>query len=243
MQNKIFVKLFEDLFTEIIGKIDFKDGKAEKLLKEETGLYEETVLNGVITISWKGNVKLVLNVRQKCMSYYYVTRNDEQVSVSYCTSKFDELFFRNFQKLSNQVDNGDFDLKKNVSDKIAEVVCKRKLTSYMNDTKWKEFLHAMTEEMPLAVPYDYKTLFEEEPEELRLGTAYDEESFNWYHFKSLEWVKVKPKFDKSVHKGKLVDDEIINYDVEAEFVTLMNKYSIPYEYDTKNEVYIIYGYK
>lgn len=101
----------------------------------------------------------------------------------------------------------------------------------------------MTKEMPLAVPYDYKTLFEDEREELLWGTSYDCESFNYYCFKSIEWVKLKPKFLEHVYKGRLIDDDLIPHDVEKEFCTLMNKYNIPYEYDSSEEIYVIYGYK
>lgn len=237
MQSSNFVENFNNLFAEITEKIDFKGGQVEKVI------YETPILTGVIVVCWKRNVKLVLYFTQNRMSSYCVTRNDELVFGSYYVSKFDDAFYRNYQKLVYQIANGDFDFKKTASDRIAEVICKRNLTSYMNDTKWKEFLQVMTEEMSLKVPYDYKTLYEEEPEQLRLGTAYDAESFNWYEFKFLEWVKVKPKFCEYRHRGRLVESEKIFYDVEDEFVGWMNKYSIPYEYDAKDEVYVIYGYK
>ena len=237
MQNSDFIEKFNNLYVEITEKIDFKGARIEKLIQEIPRV------TGVITVCAKRNVKLELYIRQKGMAYYYVTRNGEQVFGSYYVSKFDDAFLKNYQKLVNRVANGDFDYKKTLSDRIAEEVCKRQLTSYMNDTKWKEFLQAMTEEISITLPYAYKTLLEEEPEQLRLGTGYDIESFNWYHFKSLEWVKVKPRFCEYIYKGRLVEDEKIYHDVDAEFVGLMDKYSIPYEYDAKDEVYIIYGYK
>lgn len=101
----------------------------------------------------------------------------------------------------------------------------------------------MTEEMPLAPPYDYKTLFEDEREETYFGTAYDIESFNFYYFRSIEWVKVKPKFSEHIYRGRLIEDEIIEHDVEKEFLALMEKYHIPYVYDNNEGVYVIYGYK
>lgn len=237
MQRVNFIKELDNLFVELEEKIDFKDGQLEKYIKEKP------VLMGIIEAYWKKNVKLALYVRQRGKSYYCVTRNGEAVYGTFYTAKFDDAFFINYQKLVNQVANGDFDFKKNISDKVADVIRERGLTGYMNDTKWEEFLYAMTEEMPIAVPYDYKTLFDEEPEKLRLGTAYDVESFNWYHFKSLEWVKVKPKFYELVYKGRLMENEKIYHDVEAEFLGLMDKYSIYYEYDAEDEVYVIYGYK
>jgi hypothetical protein len=41
----------------------------------------------------------------------------------------------------------------------------------------------------------------------------------------------------------MIKDQIINHDVEDEFLALMKKYHIPYEYDKNGEVYVIYGYR
>lgn len=234
--NQDFIQKFDELLAILEDKIDFKGGQIDKSIQEEP------TLMGIVAVCWKKKIKLVLYVG-KYRLYYYVTRNGEQVSTRYYTTKLDEWFWKNYQNLLNQVKNGDFDYKKTVSDRIAEIVNQRHLTSYMNDTKWKEFLLVMTEKLPLSVPYNYKTLFEKEPEQLYLGTAYDAESFNWYEFKSLEWVKVKPRFYEYVYQGQLLDDNAILHDIEREFLEWMDKFSIPYEYDDKDEVYVIYGYK
>lgn len=107
----------------------------------------------------------------------------------------------------------------------------------------KEFVFAMTQEMPMALPYDYKTLFEDSHEIYYFGTAYDEDSFYFYDFKSIEWVKIKPSWTERINRGQLLDDKIMEYDYEKEFVALMKKYNIPYEYDEMEKVYVIYGYK
>ena len=43
--------------------------------------------------------------------------------------------------------------------------------------------------------------------------------------------------------GRLVEDDKELCDFEEEFLCLMDKYYIPYEYDSENEVYTLYGYK
>ncbi len=148
----------DNFFTAVTGKIDFKNGQIYKRQVNED--------KGILDINWKRNVHLIIQIlRYNGGCYYFVERNEEQVSCSYYGTKLEDSLFKSIQKLVDKIENGDFDFKKTVSEKIAEIICKRQLTSYMNNTKWKEFLD------------------------------------------------------------------------------LMNKYSIPYEYDEADEVYIIYGYK
>lgn len=224
------IQTLQEMKNTILSHIDFKNGAVE----DSDGL--------VLDVRWKGNVHMRFYNRGGWFRYY-VVRNEEPVSPGYTVRRLDERFFKSVGKLVNDIENGCYDQKKTRSEKIAEIVCRRNLTSYMNDTKWKEFLIVMTEEMSAAVPYDYKTLFEDSREELLFGTSYDVESFNWHDFKSLEWVKVKPKFQEHIYQGRMVEDKIIYHDVEDEFLALMKKYHIPCEYDRGREVYVIYGYR
>ncbi|MDE7365262.1 MAG: hypothetical protein K2N27_10370 [Ruminococcus sp.] len=216
----------------IRDNIDFKSGVFQAVDGEKR----------LIDVAWKHNVHYIVDCFNGIL-WDYVTRNGEQVSLQGTTTKKpDEEWLKYTQKLVNQIENGDFNHKKTRSDEIAEIIQKRNLTSYMNNTKWREFVHAMDEEMSVAVPYDLKTLFEDSHDEY-FDTFYDYESFNYYDFKSIEWVKVKPVFSEYKFRGMLIPDEEIAFDVEDEFIMLMKKYSIPYEYDVENKVYIIYGYK
>ena len=231
-----YIQTLKEMKNTIISNINICNGVL-------IGSVENMLTDGiVIDIGWKGNVHLQIFYRGS-RYFYMVIRNEEQVSAGYYAGKPDESFFKSIQKLINEIENGDFDKKKTQREKIIEIVQRRKLTSYMNQTKWKEFLYAITEEMPIAPPYDYKTLFEDSHEKSCFGTAYDRESFNYYDFKSIEWVKIKPCFEEHVYQGRLMEDKIIHHNVEAEFLALMEKYNIPYEYDSIKEVYVIYGYK
>lgn len=225
--------------AKLLESIDFRSGVIMECGEKEQN--ERTILD----VRWKGDVHFILYGTSWSGRhyYFYVKKGKDAVSCTYHATKTDEKFMRTVQHLVNEIENGDFHSRKTVSDRIAEIVCKRQLTSCMNNTKWREFIHAMNDEMSVAVPYDYKTLFEEDREELLFDRHYDLESFNWYHFTSIEWVKVKPRFYESRHRGRLVEDEKIYYDVQQEFLDLMDKYSIPCEYDSEREVFIIYGYK
>ena len=75
---------------------------------------------------------------------YYVLRNGEQVSNCYFAKKNDEKFLHSIQHLVDEIENGDFDHKKTESEKIAEIIRTRNLTACMNNTKWKEFIKAIS---------------------------------------------------------------------------------------------------
>lgn len=242
-ENTIIVKAKSmkplwDARAAVADKIDFRNGVLQSFT-------EDVLTKGLfIDVRWKRGLHFHFYHRWNRF-WYTVVRDGEAITSchNHYGKQLDERMFPPIQKLVDQIENGDFDNKKTPTEEVREIVQKRNLTSYMNDTKWKEFLSAMTEEMPLAAPYDYKTLFEDDREETYFGTAYDIESFNFYYFKSIEWVKVKPKFSEHIYRGRLIEDEIVEHDVEKEFLALMEKYHIPFEYDSNEGVYVIYGYR
>lgn len=239
MEYDKFTEQIEKIHTELLKRIDFKSGVIQEIS------HREREAGRILDVRWKRNIHFIvfLNKWNNNTCWYYVEKNGEQISCGRCTRKFDDTFFHSVRHFIHEIESGNYDFKKSVSDRIHEIIHKRQLTSCMNDTKWKEFIHAMAEEMPMGIPYDYKTLFEENKEKLLFDTDYDDESFNWYHFKSIEWVKLKPKFYEHRHRGLLIEDEKIYHDMEQKFLELMDKYSIPYEYDEKNALYTIYGYR
>lgn len=239
MGNETYMELIENIRSQILDKIDFRNGMLQEINRDKQEL------GYILDVRWKRNVHFILKLISRWSEgcFYYAERNGDSVSCSYYARKYDDKFFKSVQHLVNEIENGDFDFKKNISEQIMDIVCERQLTSCMNDTKWKEFIHVMNEEMSIRIPYDYKTLFEECGDKVLFDRHYDIESFNWYHFKSIEWVKLKPKFYECKHRGMLMEDEKIFFDVEKEFTDWMNKYSIPYEYDERSALYTIYGYK
>jgi len=234
IDQNTFEQTAEEIKREVCEKINFKNG----ILRE---INEVQFNNGIILdVRWKKDVHFVLCVNRWSGKYlYYVLRNGEQVSSSYWAKRNDETLLCKIQLLVNEIENGDFDHKKTESEKIAEIIRDRKLTACMNNTKWKEFIKAINEEMPVLISCDYLTLFGSGP---FFTAGFDDEHLG-YKLKAIEWVKVKPKFYVSKHNGRLVEDDKELCDFEEEFLCLMDKYYIPYEYDSENEVYTIYGYK
>lgn len=227
---------FIELADQLVRQIDFKDGVVQEIS-------EEALSKGrVLDVRWKGNVHFVLQICHSDWGWYYAERNGERVSSLYRVSKFDEQFYRAVQHFVKEIHHGYFDHKQTASEKIAKMIEERQLTSYMNTTKWMEFLQVMTKEMPLKVPYAFRTLFDEDGRNDDLYiTCYCRECFNNHDFKSLEWVKVKPKFCEKKYRGRLIEDEEIWHDLEEEFMDGMKKYSIPYE--EEDGMYIVYGYR
>lgn len=222
----------------ILDKVDFKSGIIQNISKDKQEI------GCILDIKWKRNVHFVLylNKWNGCF-WYWSERNGEKVSPSHMWRKIDDSFLKSVQHIVHEIENGAYNTKRTINEQIAEIIQRRQLTSNMNNTKWIEFISAMNDEISIKPPYGYKALFDEDEDKLFFDRHYDRENFNGYHFKSIEWVMVKPKFYECKYRGRLIEDEKIYYDVEQEFIKLMKKYSIPYEYDDVKELYIIYGYK
>lgn len=143
--------------------------------------------------------------------------------------------------------NKDEDFMKDYREKARKYIEKEQLVSVMNDTKWTEFRNAMINEMPFSPPYIIKNIYEAEEglyfthfnQDVNYLGAYDHESFQYLQYYMIEWVKVRPRYYEEVG-GRLVSKKII-HDAEKEFIDILKKYNIPYEYE--NGVYTIFGYK
>ena len=134
------------------------------------------------------------------------------------------------------------DLKK----KVLQIINERGLSSYMNNTKWNNFIKACSNEIPFPPPYTIKYLTEknlesdtlEKEDVYFIGSWQGDENFpsEDYYF-NIEWIKVRPRVLK--HIGLLVKPELI--DETKEFEEILHKYNIPYE--KEGEIYCIYGYR
>lgn len=78
------------------------------------------------------------------------------------------------QSLIDEAESGKYNNKKTLSDRIQDVVQQRKLTSYMNNTKWREMLDDFIEIPQLSIMY--KTLFDEILEKHHIYFEYEKDS-------------------------------------------------------------------
>lgn len=138
-------------------------------------------------------------------------------------------------------------MHKTLKEKALQIILERNLSSFMNDTKWRELRTAVMQEMPFPPPYIAKTLFENSCKEERdfqqdvwyEGDWWEGLGFeNYYHgYFAFEWIKVRPRYLKT--RGRLLPPEMI--DASAMFEEILNRYQIPYVIE--NGMYCIYGYR
>lgn len=204
---------------------------------------------GILSVRWPGGVSLKL---QSSWAYHLNIERDGCILKHQIFRKNDAQLLLWVKRWARDISDGRYNTKKTGSEQIFEIIATRNLTSYMNNTKWREFRTAMLHEMPFEPPYDYKTLFDDNDyiskdyvqhlinrEGPASFSSFDEESFNFLNYKAIEWVKVRPRFFTQ-EGGHLVKRNIW-YDCEKEFAEILRKYTIPHELE--HGVYTIYGYK
>lgn len=205
--------------------------------------------DGILSVRWPGGVCLKL---RNSWAYHLTIERDGYIFMHQIFRKNEEQLLLWVKRWAKDISSGRYSSKKTERGHIYDIIIQRNLTSYMNNTKWREFRTAMLEEMPFCPPYDYKTLFDGSDYNKRDSVqhliknegpcsfcSFDEESFFFLNYKAIEWMKIRPRFFTQ-ECGRLVKKEVW-YDCEKEFVEILRKYQIPYE--VENGVYTIYGYK
>ena len=196
----------------------------------------------VYNLKWKGNIEFLLCSHENGRSgWYYILKNNEQISHTYHYSEINDIFLQKLQKIIDDIESGKYNNKKTPSEKIRLIVEERGLYSLMNNTKWKELITAIKEKTP-DIPIKYKILFEEEAPTYYWTMAGDEH-FEYLNMTSVEWFKISCEIKEIKHRGRLVEDKVIIYDKRAEIYEILEKFNIPYEYDEIENAFFIYGYK
>lgn len=191
-------------------------------------------------LKWKGNIQFLLY--GNChLGWYYILKNNEQISPSYNYRKIDDILIKNMQKIIDEIESGKYKNKKTPSEKIRMIVEEKGLYSLMNNTKWKELITTIKEKIP-NIPIRYKTLFEEEAPTCYWIMAGDEH-FEYLNMASIEWFKVSCEIKEVKNRGRLVEDKLVVYDKKKEIHQILEKFHIPFEYDEIENAFIIYGYK
>lgn len=215
--------------------VDFGSGKRQK--------------DGILSVRWPDGVCLKI---QKDWIYSLTIERDGYIFTRQRFKKNDKQLLIWVERMAKDISNGRYTTKKTEKEIILDIITKRNLASFMNNTKWRELRIGMRKELPFIPPYEYKTLFDDsnyisedyvqyliKNEGPNCFCSLDEESFNFLNYKAIEWLKVRPRFFTE-EGGQLVKKKVW-YDCEKEFTEILKKYSIPYE--LKNGVYTIYGYK
>ena len=117
----------------------------------------------------------------------------------------------------------------------------------MNNTKWRELVNDLMEKAPWDC-VQYKTLFEKNaPEPDVFWNLHGDEDFNFgsktLDLSEIEWMKIKHVETVREHIGLLVPDKIQTIDHKSLILEILQKHSIPYEYNETEQTFIIYGYR
>lgn len=144
------------------------------------------------------------------------------------------------QNLINEVEYGKYNNKKTQSDKIQDVIQQKQLTSYMNNTKWKELFDEIRQIDRL--PIMYKTIFDDTVPKFYWTIAGDE-YFDFMNKALIEWFKISGSIKEYENIGRLLDPKVVQYSVSDKIVAILQKHSICYEYDEIDNSYVIYGYR
>lgn len=169
---------------------------------------------------------------------------EDTIFLSARAASIGDRFLDRVRQLIRAAQSGRFRNKKTTGELVREEIARRGLTSWMNDTKWREFRKAMETEMPFPPPYLYKTLFEEEAglpdfsRDVRYLGDYGPEDFAGHDYRVIQWVKVRPRYYS--WEGGLTGKAVL-HDAEAEFTAILDRLHIPWE--EEKGVYTIYGYR
>ena len=205
--------------------------RSAEIIEQSSALYN---------LKWKGNIEFLLYGNNHS-GWYYILKNNEQISPTYHYSEINDRFLKKLQKIIDDIESGKYNNKKTPSEKIRMIVEERGLYSLMNNTKWKELITAIKEKIP-DIPIKYKTLFEEDTPAYYWTMAGDE-PFEYLNMSSVEWFKISCEIKEIENRGRLIEDKIIIYDKKIEVSKILEKFYIPYEYDKIENTFIIYGYK
>ena len=191
-------------------------------------------------ISWKRDFHFIVT---GCVHYgwYYVQRDKQRISLSYVYQEIDDRALSVMQHIIDEIENGKYNNKKTEKEKIKQVLEERNLTSFMNNTKWKELIDSIMENMR-DIPIQYKTFFDEETPSVYWTIDSDEHFFHM-NMSSVEWFKIRSKFEKVLDQGRLIEPKICVTNKKSEIECMLNKFSIPYEYDDIEKCFIIFGYR
>ncbi|WP_310601524.1 DUF6678 family protein [Anaerosporobacter sp.] len=197
----------------------------------------------VFDVRWKGDIHFVVTMSKRILTpmWYYVIRDKQKISSSYCFSKVDKECILHMQHLIDDIERGRYNKKKTMKEQTRILVEKRGLTSYMNHTKWKELLHEINTNMK-DIPLMYKT-FLDDIEPRVFWSICGDEDINHIDPIIIEWMKFKPTYKEYEYQGRLMEPKTITIDIEEQLLSVLTEYNIPYEYDENEKTYIVFGYK
>lgn len=191
-------------------------------------------------ISWDGDIHFIVTGWMH-HGWYYVQREKQCISPTYVFRKIDDKVFSVMQHIVDEIESGKYNNKKTEKEKIKKIAEERNLTSFMNNTKWKELIDSIIDEMR-EIPIKYKTVFDKEEPSMYWTIDTDEHFFHM-NMSSIEWFKIGSELKKVVRQGRLIEPQIYISDKKLEIKCILNKFGIPYDYDDIEKCFTVFGYR
>ena len=190
---------------------------------------------------WKNGIAFTVvgQYQNKC---FYVEKEKQQISAAFHFRDLNSKVIRIMQNMIDEIETGKYRNKMSLNERVNDIICKRQLTSYMNNTKWQEIINDISEIKDL--PISYKTLFDESDIDSEgYWTLNGDEYFSMLQLNTIEWLKIADSIAKSKHIGRLVDPIIEQISVKELIDSILKRHSINYVYDDEQHAYIVYGYR
>ena len=225
----------KDVFDKLHKALDTREG----IIAEYKENADKKLSSVHFQINWPGGISFTVRGWDH-FSWYSVERDNQSISPVFHYKKISDKDLGIMQNLINEVENGKYKGKKNLSEQIMDTVQKRQLTSCMNKTKWKELFEDISKIPNLEI--QYKTLFdEEEPEDF--WRILDDEYFFNMNTAQIERFIISATIIESKKLGLLLEPKESILDVKEQIESILVKHSIYYEYSEKENYYIVFGYK
>lgn len=228
----------ETFYDTLYQTLDPRSGKIKP-----TDDVKEDYWKKVLDIEWKGNIHFIVTkaLFRPGLAVYYVLRDGQLLSPKYYATKVGDELHSIIQHNIDDIENGKYRNKKTMRERIKALVEEKCLVSYMNNTKWHELMDAINEKAP-DNGIQYKTLFEDTEPEVYWHLRSDEKIVH-IDLAQVEWMKIRHTLTDREYIGYLVPDKVYKYDNKSVILEILQEYSIPYEYDESEQVFVVYGYK
>ena len=225
----------------LINQLDFLDGEVQKFIPTDN-----TEHTGVVAmdVKWKSGVHFIF-YQTLWNGYFYVMRNNEQISHTFYVGKNKNDLAINIQRLMNDINNGRYDNKMTPHELHLKYVGEKGLTGYMNNTKWNkifDIIRTIEETTGKEISIMYKYISDVE-DPVCYWSVREDEYLHENMYKYIEWLKIQPVVCDYEYQGRLIEPKCTYYDFTSLFLEKMNAASLHYEYLQQEEVYIIYGYR
>lgn len=191
-------------------------------------------------IRWKGDFHFIVKVWTH-YSFYYVQRDNQAISPLYRFFTNDDKVVVSMQHLIDEIESGKYKNKQTGKEKIKAIVEQRWLGSFMNNTKWKELVNAISNEVE-EIPIQYKTLLEDEEPNV-FWTLNGDEHVLYMDMAAIEWFKIGSEIRKVEHRGRLIDDVVSVTDKKQVVENILSRFNIPYQYDDTDKCFTVFGYR